>query len=531
MRFFHQATRLICGSLDIDTVVERCFGYLKDFFPINTLMMSLYKPESGTVNVIAMVTNGQVRRHEAPIVLSRASRREIDMIHKQIPDTDARQSGAMSPMSSFGGRVVIHEDSRNHINAREVTSALGFGAVSDMVLYLKMEGEILGVVGGIADGRHRITPAHARRFALLHDPFAIAMSNALKHREVLRLKELLTDDNRYLREELHRISGEDIIGENFGLRDVMEMVGQVAPLDSHVLLLGETGVGKEVIANAIHYASPRRNGPLIKVNCGAIPEMLLDSELFGHEKGAFTGAVALKRGRFERANAGTLFLDEIGELPQAAQVRLLRVIQFREVERVGGIGTVPVDVRIIAATHRNLAEWVKKGDFREDLWFRLNVFPITIPPLRHRKADIPALLHHFIERKAREMKLRYLPVPAPGVAERLQQYNWPGNVRELENAVERELIRHQARGAGHPLAFKDVPGNPAATPSLPPTPVTGNSLLLADMERTHIQRILEMVNGKIQGADGAAARLGLHPSTLRNRMRRLGVAFGREVMN
>ncbi len=222
---------------------------------------------------------------------------------------------------------------------------------------------------------------------------------------------MLADDNRYLHRELFRLAGDEIVGADFGLKGAMEMVRQVASLNSPVLLLGETGVGKDVIANAIHYSSPRKDGPFVKVNCGAIPETLLDSELFGHEKGAFTGALSQRRGRFERANKGTIFLDEIGELPSQAQVRMLRVLQYKEIERVGGTNPISVDIRLIAATNRDLEEMVRAKQFREDLWFRLNVFPIRIPPLRERREDIPALVRHFIERKSRELRLSALPSP------------------------------------------------------------------------------------------------------------------------
>ena len=220
------------------------------------------------------------------------------------------------------------------------------------------------------------------------------------------------------------------------------------------MLLGETGVGKEVVANAIHYTSSRRGGPFIKVNCGAIPDNLLDSELFGHERGAFTGAIAQKRGRFERADKGSIFLDEIGELPLQAQVRLLRVLQHKEIERVGGTKTIPVDVRIIAATHRNMEEMVRSGAFREDLWFRLDVFPITIPPLRRRKEDIPALVHHFIERKSKDLKIYPAPSVSAEEVERLKAYHWPGNIRELENLIERELIHKRGKGKSGRLTFE-----------------------------------------------------------------------------
>ena len=321
-----------------------------------------------------------------------------------------------------------------------------------MTMALKLEGNSIGDLGLVADGLNQYTDEHARLLRLLHEPFAIAMSNALKHQEVIRFKDMLADDNRYLLDELRSVSGDEIIGSDFGLKAVMEMVQQVAPLDSPVLLLGETGTGKEVIANAIHYSSPRKDGPFIKVNCGAIPETLLDSELFGHEKGAFTGAISQRRGRFERADKGTIFLDEIGELPSQAQVRLLHVLQKKEIERVGGTSSIPVDIRIISATHRNLEEMIASGRFREDLWFRLNVFPIMIPPLRQRREDIPALVHHFIDRKSMELKLTERPVLAPGAIDRLIAYDWPGNVRELENMIERALIQHR----GGVLSFETL---------------------------------------------------------------------------
>ncbi len=304
---------------------------------------------------------------------------------------------------------------------------------------------------------------------------------------------------------------------------------QVAPLTAHVMLTGETGVGKEVVANAIHYASTRRTGPFIKVNCGAFAESLLDSELFGHEKGAFTGAVQSKRGRFERAHKGTLFLDEVGELTPAAQVRLLRVLQDGCIERVGGTAPISVDVRIIAATHRNLPEMVRKGTFREDLWFRLNVFPIHIPPLRQRKSDIPALVHHFIDRKLKAFNLSKHPVVAPGTMEQLTAYAWPGNVRELENMVERALIRHQSRGNGNPLVFSDLlPDSPEPPAALHGSEETGRHLTLDQAMTRHIQSVLAATHGKIQGKDGAAAILEIHPSTLRSRLDKLGIPYGRK---
>jgi transcriptional regulator with GAF, ATPase, and Fis domain len=394
---------------------------------------------------------------------------------------------------------------------------------------LRIKGEQLGGLGALSQSAEPFTKNHLELLELLHDPFAIALSNHLRHREVLRLKDLLADDNQYLQSELHRLSGNEIVGERFGLKDVMRMVNAVAPMESAVLLLGETGVGKEVIANAIHYSSPRRSGPLVKVNCGAIPEGLIDNELFGHEKGAFTGATTMMRGRFERAEGGTIFLDEVGELPLAAQVRLLRVLQDKVIERVGGAEPVSVNVRVIAATHRDLQSMVQRGEFREDLWYRINVVPIRIPPLRERKADIPALVYHFIERKGREMNLRHQPVLAEGMLERLKLYDWPGNVRELENVIERELIRSQARGRSSPLRFEEIeaPAVKQQEASPPPgSPLGIPDLALDTVLRAHITHVLSLTNGRIQGPRGAAALLGVQPNTLRHRMRKLGIPYG-----
>jgi transcriptional regulator with GAF, ATPase, and Fis domain len=349
------------------------------------------------------------------------------------------------------------------------------------------------------------------------------MSNALKHQEVLKLKDLLADENRYLHDELQRLSGDEIIGADFGLKGVLDLVHQVAPLASPVLLLGETGTGKEVIASAIHRASPRRDNPFIRVNCGAIPETLMDSELFGHEKGAFTGALSQKRGRFERAHDGTIFLDEIGELPPEAQVRLLRVLQEKEIERVGGTESLSVDIRVIAATHRDLPHMIAQGTFREDLYFRLKVFPINIPPLRERRGDIPALVQHFLHKKASEMKLGYEPTLTASALERLMAYDWPGNVRELENAVERALILNQ----GKPLTFADLDVSPHPFPD---SAEREDELLTLDQVMdNHIRNILKMTGGKVEGKGGAAELLGLNPGTLRHRMRKLGIPFGRNV--
>ncbi|MBT8334467.1 MAG: sigma 54-interacting transcriptional regulator, partial [Deltaproteobacteria bacterium] len=313
---------------------------------------------------------------------------------------------------------------------------------------------------------------------------------------------------------------------DFGLKNVMNNVRQVAALSSPVLLLGETGVGKEIIASAIHNASPRRDGPFIKVNCGAIPETLLDSELFGHEKGSFTGAIDRKRGRFERAHGGTIFLDEIGELPPEAQVRLLRVLQEKEIERIGGSEPIKVDIRVIAATHRQLAEMMGKGTFREDLFFRLQVFPIEIPTLVERKGDIPALVQHFIQKKTRELKLPAIPTIDPRAYDHLMAYHWPGNVRELENAVERTIILHRQG----PLSFADIGLKKEKKEAKSYVSEIDGSYNLDQVTSAHIRRVLQITNGRVEGNKGAADLLGINPGTLRHRMRKLGIAFGKNTM-
>jgi len=394
--------------------------------------------------------------------------------------------------------------------------------VSILTMKLVSEGGMMGGLVVLAEQRDAYRDEHASWLSLLAEPFKVAMVNALRHREVLRLKDALTDDNRFLQRELHRISGDEIVGADFGLKDVLRMVRQVAPTDSPVLLTGETGVGKDVVANAIHMASPRRERPFIAVNCGAIASTLLDSELFGHEKGAFTGALSKKRGRFERAHQGTIFLDEIGEMSLDAQVRLLRVLQNREIERVGGTARIPVDIRVIAATHQNLEQNVRAGKFRNDLWFRLNVFPVAIPPLRERSGDIPALVQHFVERKARDLKLGHTPTLAPGAIDELLDYCWPGNVRELENLIERSIILHR----NEPLSF-DLPrrSSPVSTASTQ-AGISDDLLPLDAVIERHIRRALESTGGRIHGEGGAGERLGLNPNTLRAKMRKLGIPFG-----
>jgi transcriptional regulator with GAF, ATPase, and Fis domain len=507
MAFFREATLQLSSSLDIRLSLKRCSEYLRRFFPVDEISLIIYSD----LNVLRFVAS-------AGFVLP--SKQVLPMPEK------GRRERARAMFWKTGEMVKIINNPDPELGFKEIQAFLGLKhQVSYLAMVLELEGKLIGDLWLVADGLNRYTDEHARLLLLLQRPFAIAMSNALEHQEVSRLKDMLADDNRYLYQELRSASGSEIIGADFGLKVVMKMIEQVAPLDSPVLLLGETGTGKEVIANAIHYSSPRRNGPFIKVNCGAIPETLLDSELFGHEKGAFTGAIAQKRGRFERADKGTIFLDEIGELPLPAQVRLLRVVQTKEIERVGGTISIPVDTRIISATNRNLEGMIAAGRFREDLWFRLNVFPIMIPPLRQRKEDIPALVHHFIERKCVELKLPSRPVPAPEAIDKLIAYDWPGNVRELQNMIERALILQR----GGIISLDMLLPFASAKEAPPPQERTHDEFLsLEDINSQHIRHALERAGGKINGRGGAAEILRINPNTLRKRMNRLGIPYGRK---
>src|SRR5947208_2050242 len=340
---------------------------------------------------------------------------------------------------------------------------------------------------------------------------AIGVENALAYREIAELKDRLAQEKLYLEEEIRgEMDFEGIVGQSSALRHVLNLVETVAPSDSTVLLLGETGTGKELIARAIHDRSRRKDRTLVKLNCAAIPTGLLESELFGHEKGAFTGAITQKIGRLELADHGTLFLDEVGDIPSEIQPKLLRALQEREFERLGSTHTKRVDVRLVAATNRDLQKMVEEKQFRSDLFYRLNVFPIRIPPLRERKEDIPLLVTHFVQKFAKQMQKKIDGVPVTAMA-KLTEWHWPGNIRELENFVERAVIL--TRGTTLQFPIEELK-NGAAHPLL--------VIKSSSSERDEIVRILREANGRVGGPDGAATRLGLKRTTLISRMKKLG---------
>ena len=346
---------------------------------------------------------------------------------------------------------------------------------------------------------------------------AIAVENSLAYHEEVKRANQLSEEKLYLQDEIRsEYNFEEIIGESAGLKDILGQLQTVAPTDSTILILGETGTGKELIARAIHHLSARRERTLVKVNCAAIPTGLLESELFGHEKGAFTGAIAQRVGRFELAHRGTLFLDEVGDIPLELQPKLLRVLQEQEFERLGSPRTTKVDVRLVAATNVDLARKAADHQFRMDLYYRLNVFPIVIPPLRERREDIPLLVRYFAQKYARRMKKPIDTVPVKAMAA-LTEYHWPGNVRELENFIERAVIL--SRGTELQLPLAELKQRTKA-----PVTVSSNGLeTLEHAEREHIVRALGETRWVIGGARGAAARLGMKRTTLQSRMRKLGI--------
>jgi formate hydrogenlyase transcriptional activator len=506
--FFRNVTLRICENLRIEQGLRNCIEYLAEHMPADRIYLQRYERELGAMRLVAWASVDEGQRVDQLVALSQQANEAMSGLGQ------VWRAGMLPPV------LVINRPEEEPVT-RSMLAALSIPPSSAMSLPLVVEDQIVGALALLAEGQDRYTGHHAALYASLKEPFFVAMSNTLRHEELAKLKDRLADDNRYLHRELRRISGDEIIGADFGLRTVMRQVRQVAATESPVLLTGETGVGKDVMANAIHLGSARREGPFIPVNCGAIPESLIDSELFGHEKGAFTGALARKRGRFERAHQGTIFLDEIGEMPLSAQVRLLRVLQNRDIERIGGTERIPIDIRIIAATNRDLSEMLAAGRFRQDLWFRLNVFPLAIPPLRDRSEDIPALVHHFVEHKALELKLSHTPELAPGAIDALLAYPWPGNVRELENVIERAMILCQ----GQPLQFDLGAHVPRGDDSVTPREQAVALLPLDEMIAQHIRQALETTNWKIHGQSGAGELLGINPNTLRNRMRKLGIPF------
>ncbi len=394
------------------------------------------------------------------------------------------------------------------------------GIHSYVVVPLMAKRKTLGTLNMASRAPDRYTDEDAAFLMEVAYQVAQAIENMLAYEEIAELKTQLERENLYLQEEIKtKHNFDQIVGDSPVMAKMLQAIETVAPTEATVLICGETGTGKELVARAVHNLSPKRHKPLVTVNCAALPANLVESELFGHEKGAFTGAVARKIGRFELADGGTIFLDEIGDLPLELQAKLLRVLQESEFERVGGSQTIKVDVRVIAATNCELAKAMREERFRSDLYYRLNVFPITVPPLRERRVDIPPLVQSFVKRYGAKLGKQIEAIPQRRMAA-LQAYAWPGNVRELENVIERAVILSQ--GPGLELGdWGPPPGGAAAGGAPLPT--------LDDLQRQHILEVLELTGWRVSGVSGAAELLGLKPTTLEARMRKLGIRRGKRL--
>ena len=507
--------REVCQHLTLDESAKTLLSILRTRVPLQALVVRSLDRDPWRLSTVAVAVS-----ETAPRALKWPLKTDLDATTFQeiTARLDEPRPILVEPDDSPLARVLLFAD----------------GDQVSLAIPLFSNAKLVGVALFLA-AADAGPPAHlAEALAVSVRPLSVAFENDQRMSELARMREALEADRDALLSRLQRHDlTEDVIGERGGLLEVMQRVEQVARTDAPVLVLGETGSGKEVIARAIHARSRRSKGPVVRVNCGAIPPELVDSELFGHERGAFTGASSTRKGWFERADGGTLFLDEIGELPPAAQVRLLRVLQDGTLQRVGGHQTIVVDVRIVAATHRDLASMMTDNSFRQDLWYRLSVFPILLPPLRDRPQDLPALAAQFADRAGKRLGGASL-VPSASDLELLSGYSWPGNVRELSAVIERAAIL----GNGKALKVREALGAPSVRPPSVVVPLeqgamdpdsanvsSGRLLTLDEAMAEHIRRALSACHGRIEGPFGAAAVLGINPHTLRARMRKLGIEW------
>ena len=505
--FFKQAVHCISPSLDMDTVMKCLLEFIKDHIPAHRLTLVNFDYEKGWFN----------RQGSAALP-------HVKVFPKHLPMENALEYVDYS--FNRPEKVIVINDPETDPFAKTAADYLGNYTESAMGLMLTHEELRIGALIVSWKEKNVYTQKHQDLFYLLKDPMALAMSNTLRYQEVSSLKEQYQEEKLELAKKLQAHDAESIIGSGAGLKHVMDAVRKVAAMSSSVLILGETGVGKEVIANAVHAMSPRKEVPFIKIDCGAIPETLIESELFGHEKGAFTGAGSQKIGSLELADSGTIFLDEIGELSLNAQVKLLNLLQNREIKRVGGNKVIHLNIRVICATHRDLLEMVESRTFREDLWYRLNVFPIRIPPLRERKQDLPHLIRYLINKKSSEMNLGKIPELNNFQLGELIAYDWPGNVRELENIIERWLILNCGAGSLNSLLhpFSSCINENEAVPSGFDKIFTPDQIQPLDtVVRTYIEQALKACNNIVGGEKGVAVRLGLPRTTLNDKIKKLGI--------
>jgi len=509
-------TTKITSSLDLREVLRAIAANIREVIHADAVAVSLIDGGSEKFRIFAIdFPHGKgVVKEELLITPSAAAKKAMDTLKPVVIDT-------REPEEFVAGTTEI---------------AVAEGIKANCIIPLVTRGRVLGILAPARTTETPFLPEDVDFLNRASGQVAIAIENALAYQEISELKDKLAQEKLYLEEEIRADSGfERIIGKSAALKRVLQLVETVAPSDSTVLLLGETGTGKELIARAIHDRSRRKDRTFVKLNCAAIPTGLLESELFGHEKGAFTGAIAQKVGRLELADQGTLFLDEVGDIPIEIQPKLLRVLQEREFERLGSTHTRKVNVRLVAATNRDLEKMVAEREFRSDLFYRLNVFPIQIPSLRERKEDIPLLVSYFAQKLAKQMQKEIESVPS-AVMKGLTAWEWPGNIRELENFIERAVILTRGKALEVPLTELRKTATETATdgavinkkrlarkasssqPDINPAAEEYDR-----KQREEIIQALTVCKGRIGGADGAAIRLGINRTTLMYRMRKFGI--------
>ena len=495
-----ELSRLLLANVDIRKLLGAFSASVRHMVPHDAATMALYDEGAGELRVQFLGSD------------------DTDVNPKELSlDPDASPAG-----QAFRTRrpVILNRLDRWPFAPESVKHLTGMGMQAGLWVPLVHREKTLGTLAVASRKENAFSQHDAEMLEQVAGQVAMAVNNALAYKQIAELRDRLAQEKQYLEDEInidHRF--DDIVGESTGLRNVLRQIQTVAPTDATVLIQGETGTGKELLARAIHRLSTRSERTFIKLNCAAIPTGLIESELFGHEKGAFTGAIARKIGRLELAHEGTIFLDEVGELPLDLQPKLLRALQEREIERVGGTRPIPINTRLIVATNRDLAKMVAEKQFRSDLFYRLKVFPVFAPPLRDRVADIPVLVRHFVSRHARRMGKNIETIP-PEAMEAFTRWKWPGNIRELENFLERAVILSRGPLLHAPLAelesLEEEEEEEAA--------LTNPTLQAA--EREHILRALREAKGMIGGPGGAAERLGLKRTTLNSKMKKLGIERG-----
>jgi len=503
--------REACRNIKITESLPLIARMLVQHFPLDQILIRCIDCTHLRIDTLAVGLNGSVHQY----YLSKACKKSEITTLARWHQTNA----------------VIHHCQSKSVEALCTLILPSANGNEALVGPLGASGKLLPVLVLIAQKSQNFEGRHLEMMKILLEPFTIAIENDFRLREIIKLREAAEADKKTLLTRLSRKEiGDVIIGTTGGLSTVLERVELVAKSDVPVLLFGETGTGKELISRTIHNKSNRSEGPFIRVNCGAIPSELIDSQLFGHERGAFTGAVESRKGWFERADGGTLFLDEVGEMPLEAQVRLLRVLQDGWLERVGGKHPIKVDVRIVLATNRDLASMVAQGEFREDLWYRISTFPIYLPPLRERLEDIKSLAEHFAQRSAIRFGLP-ITLPTENDVHLLTAYPWPGNIRELGSVIDRAVLLGNGHGLeiSRSLGWTDSFEKQRDSKNKLTTANQNNSSVapLDEVIKKHIELVLVQTKGIIEGKNGAAALLKINPHTLRARMRKLGIRWAK----